>query len=436
MAADTTIPLEKERHVKYWQRCHKTFLPHQYTSHDSTRMALTFFILAALDILSPSSSSSAHLLTPADRENARRFVLSLQNPGGGFCGSPNHALPAELCAGWDFEKGEPKTRHSSSANVAATYFALLTLAIVADGPEGARTAFAGVDRAGTLRWLRRLQRPDGSFGEIVLDDGRIEGGRDMRLCYLAAMIRWTLRGDMKEGDADWVEDVDVEALVGHVRRGQTYDGGLGESSQHESHGMLAITGYAYCAVSALYLLDRPAEQGEKLHHSATVERGLANVPLLVKFLVYRQFEYLERENDSDDEDTANFVLPESLDQLSIDENMRFVGFNGRCNKVADTCYCWWVGGTLQMLGHVDLIDAEPSRRFLMSKTQHLIGGFSKYPGGPPDIYHAYLGLAALATMGDSALKPFDASLCATTETVDKIVAARRGLAETAVARIC
>ncbi|KAF9870650.1 prenyltransferase and squalene oxidase [Colletotrichum karsti] len=422
MTAETSVPLEKERHIKYWQRCHKTFLPHQYTSHDSTRMALSFFIIAALDILSPSSPSSAHLLTTADRTNARNFVLNLQHPDGGFCGSATHALPKDLYAGWDFEKGVLKARHSSSANVAATYFALLILAMVADGSEGAKTAFAGVDRVKTLRWLKRLQRSEGSFGELVMDDGQIEGGRDMRLCYLAAAIRWMLRGDIREGDPDWVEDIDVEGLVGHIRRGQTYDGGLAESSQLESHA-----GYAYCAVSALYLLDRPSSQGPSPYRSAAVERGIVDVPLLVKFLAYRQFEYLERDEESDDPDTANFLLPETLGQLSIDDNMRFVGFNGRCNKVADTCYCWWVGGTLQMLGHVDLIDDLPSRRFLMSKTQHLIGGFSKYPGGPPDIYHGYLGLAALATMGDSTLKPFDASLCATNETVDKIAIARKSL---------
>ncbi|GKT89072.1 prenyltransferase and squalene oxidase [Colletotrichum tofieldiae] len=425
MAADTTVPLEKARHIKYWQRCHKTFLPHQYTSSDSTRIALSFFILAALDILSPSkpSKEDPNLLTPADRAAARNFVLGLYHPGGGFCGSPNHALPAELYANWDFEKGTPRTRNSSSANLASTYFALLILAIVADGPEAAKNAFAGVDRVATLRWLKRLQRPDGSFGELVLDDGSIEGGNDMRLCFLAATIRWALRGDAKEGDADWVEDFDVDALVKHIRQGQTYDGGLAQSShQNESHA-----GYAWCAVSALVLLDRSSEQGAAPHRSEILKQGIPDVSLLVKFLVYRQFEYLEREDDSDEPDTANFALPDSLKELSLDPNLRFVGFNGRCNKVVDTCYCWWVGGTLQMLGHVDLIDAEPSRRFIMSKTQHLIGGFSKYPGGPPDIYHGFLGLAALAIMGDSALKPFDASVCATQETVDKIVAAREGL---------
>ena len=63
----------------------------------------------------------------------------------------------------------------------------------------------------------------------------------------------------------------------------------------------------------------------------------------------------------------------------------------------------------------------------MEKTQHLIGGFAKHPDGPPDIYHAYLGLAALATMGEPGLKDFDSTLCISSETVKKMVAGRRGL---------
>ncbi|TQN65743.1 Geranylgeranyl transferase type-1 subunit beta [Colletotrichum shisoi] len=395
------MPLEKARHIKYWQRCHRTFLPHQYTSNDSSRIALSFFIIAALDILSPPepSKENPHLLTAADRVAARNFVLGLYNTGGGFCGSPTHALPTELYADWDIEEGTARTRNSSSANLASTYFALLSLAIIADGHEAATSAFAGVDRVVTLRWLKRLQRPDGSFGELVLDDGSIEGGNDMRLCCLAATIRWALRGDTKKGDDDWVEDIDVDALVRYIRQGQTYDGGLAQSShQNESHA-----GYAWCAVSALVLLDRPPTQGAIRHRSEILHQGIPDVSLLVKFLAYRQFEYLEREDDSDDTATDNFLLPYSLNDLSLDPNLRL------------------------MLGHVDLIDTEPSRRFIMDKTQHLIGGFSKYPGAPPDIYHGFLGLAALAVMGDSALKPFDASVCATQETVDKIVAAREGL---------
>lgn len=104
-----------------------------------------------------------------------------------------------------------------------------------------------------------------------------------------------------------------------------------------------------------------------------------------------------------------------------------MGFNGRCNKVADTCYFWWVGGALSIMGHGDLVAWAPSRRFLFEKTQHMIGGFAKHPGGPPDLYHAFFGLAALATMGEPNLKEFDAALAVSVETTRKIEAARRGL---------
>ena len=39
----------------------------------------------------------------------------------------------------------------------------------------------------------------------------------------------------------------------------------------------------------------------------------------------------------------------------------------------------------------------PVRRYLLESTQHVIaGGFGKLPGDPPDIYHSYMALAALA----------------------------------------
>ena len=55
-----------------------------------------------------------------------------------------------------------------------------------------------------------------------------------------------------------------------------------------------------------------------------------------------------------------------------------------------------------MLKSLHLIDPAPVRRYLLEKSQHAIaGGFSKLPGDPPDVYHAYLGLAALAIIDGS-----------------------------------
>jgi len=54
---------------------------------------------------------------------------------------------------------------------------------------------------------------------------------------------------------------------------------------------------------------------------------------------------------------------------------------------------------LQILNSVHLVTPTPIRRYLCEKTQHSIaGGFGKLPGDPPDIYHSYLGLAALALL--------------------------------------
>lgn len=188
--------LDKARHVKYWQRCHNTFLPSAYTSNDSTRLTFAFFIISALDLLSVP-------LTAQDRAAARAWVLSLQHPDGGFCGSPTHALTGDNAS-----KG--------SANIAATFFALIILGLVAESEEEQRSAFAGVDRKALLLWLKKLQRSDGSFGQ-VLWEGEPTGGRDMRHSYLASIIRFMLRGSVQEGDENWVEDIDTEGMIEYIR---------------------------------------------------------------------------------------------------------------------------------------------------------------------------------------------------------------------------
>jgi geranylgeranyl transferase type-1 subunit beta len=89
------------------------------------------------------------------------------------------------------------------------------------------------------------------------------------------------------------------------------------------------------------------------------------------------------------------------------------------------------------VGHPQLVNLEAIRRFLFEQTQHRIGGFGKAPGNPPgtlcplccsrlyfdpftDIYHSYLGLAALATMKEPGLKPLDPALCVSVEQREKI----------------
>jgi len=244
---DTDTPLDTDRHLRYLQRCLRSLLPHQYTSNDSTRMTLGCFVLAAIDLLSPQSVSNADskksALTPVDRRLFREWVLACQHPGGGFCGSPTHALPAAERATGSSDEGADGSNGRGTANVAATYFALQLLALLADEDSG-ESAFLGVDRRATLLWLKKLQRDDGSFGEVLVRvptpgggwEQLVAGGRDTRYCYLASMIRWVLRVDPSADGSSQVDDIDVDALVQYIKNNQTYDGGFGESPSHESHG--------------------------------------------------------------------------------------------------------------------------------------------------------------------------------------------------------
>ena len=98
-------------------------------------------------------------------------------------------------------------------------------------------------------------------------------------------------------------------------------------------------------------------------------------------------------------DFESLPFTSSIDHLA--------GFNGRCNKPADTCYSFWAGSTLavssmptptlplsvcinakyhhQLLGQTSLINVTAQRRYLLEKTQHPIGGFGKFPGELPGL---------------------------------------------------
>lgn len=201
--------LDIERHIKYWQRCLKTVLPTQYTSTDSSRMLLGFFILSALDLL----GAGADTFPAKDRKNIRDWILKCQHPYGGFCGSPNHRYPDAYYV--DVGHGR---QQMDPASLPATFFAILSLTFVGSLEQ--------VKRDECLKWLKTLQRADGSFGELITQEGIIEGGRDMRPCYLAAAVRWMLRGDTPLNDKEKNDDIDIEKLVDHIRAGQVCWGKL------------------------------------------------------------------------------------------------------------------------------------------------------------------------------------------------------------------
>ena len=390
-------------HIRYWRRNLKTFLPHQYTGNDCNRMTLAAFILSALDILGDLPAA----LSQEEREGYIDWVYKCQLPEGGFRPAPATDLGAS-------RNGENQIW--DPIHVAGTFFALLILVNLGDDLERVR-------RREILLWLTKLQRPDGGFGETLGEDDRVEGGNDSRFGFMATAIRWMLRGTL-EGPVDGVPDIDVDAFVRCVQVAETYDGGLSEAPHHEAHA-----GFTSCAISALYLVDRlPAQKSDGR------VRGLRHLPQTLHWLASRQTLTLDEQdaantyNDETDSsatchDSHSFMklrdYPSERGKQSFENRppdhpeLRWVGLNGRENKIGDTCYAYWVCAPLELLGYLDLVDRTPIRAWLLDKTQHLVGGFGKLPGDHPDPQHSFLGLMVLSMFGEPGLQKVDTALCIT-----------------------
>lgn len=187
--------LDVAKHTKYFLRTLKTFLPTAYQSNDSNRMSLAFFTLSGLDLLGSLHTNT----TQEQRTDYIDWIYSNQHPDGGF-----RAFP-----GTDF--GDRATAQNACwdpANLPATFFALCSLLILGDD-------LSRVDRQKCLQWLVRLQRPDGSFGETLVND-TINGGTDSRFGYCATGVRYVLRGTY-EGDMDACPDINLDNFVTCIR---------------------------------------------------------------------------------------------------------------------------------------------------------------------------------------------------------------------------
>lgn len=229
------------------------------------------------------------------------------------------------------------------SHLASTYSALAILKIIG-------CDLANIDCKALLLSLKMLQQPDGSFMPT-----HIGAETDLRFVYCAAAICSMLD--------DWT-GMDKLKAKEYILNCQSYDGGFGMVPGSESHG-----GGTFCAVAALHLM------------------GFIQVDLASDL------------RDSTSIDTC--MLLEWCLQRQVTDG----GFQGRRNKLSDTCYAFWVGGVLKILGAYHLIDSCALRSFLLT-CQSPYGGFTKFPDDRiPDIYHSYYGLAALSLLEEEGLEP-------------------------------
>jgi len=205
--------------------------------------------------------------------------------------------------------------------------------------NGDSRVFSRLRKDDILNALPCLQRNDGSFQCV-----KVGSEHDMRFLYCACAISHMLN--------DW-RGIDVSRAFGFIRSCHSWDGAFSLVTGQEGHG-----GSTFCAVASLVLMGKLDEL-------------------------------------FDDEPTWR----EELIQWCVSRQIN--GMQGRPNKKEDTCYSYWIGGTLRLLGCDDLMDRAKLLDFVLS-CQTDMGGFSKLRGSQyhPDLLHSFYSLCWISMSQD------------------------------------
>ena len=146
----------------------------------------------------------------------------------------------------------------------------------------------------------------------------------------------------------------VKGCLEWIKSTQGFDGGIGGEPGNESHG-----GYAYCGLASLAILGKT---------SSSI--GLAS---FTRWLFMRQME-LEG------------------------------GFQGRTNKVVDSCYSFWQGASFALLNRVDPHIMYPNCnhkrlvQYVIGACTHGNGGLKDKPDTHRDFYHTCYALSGLSVV--------------------------------------
>lgn len=194
-----------------------------------------------------------------------------------------------------------------------------------------------------------MQCEDGSFKPSIQDEES-----DMRFVYCACAVAHVL---------DLWSCIDICKTLSYIRSCITYEGGFALHPGCEAQG-----GATYCAVASLVLLKQ-------------LNSALSSIELegLISWCSRRE------------------------------QN----GFEGRTGKEPDSCYSFWIGATLQMLGVLEDSNHEGTQNFLLLSCQRnkVFGGFSKQPEGYPDLLHSFYSIAWLSlTKTSDQIKPINPAI--------------------------
>ncbi|CAK9291337.1 unnamed protein product [Gordionus sp. m RMFG-2023] len=387
-----------DKHLRFIKYCLYS-LPENCAYLETSRMTILFFSIASIRMLDKLDSINDM------KDEIIQWIMSLRimsdskginNKYCGFTGS-NYLRTSDEETQCKIQKGDSDyvrikckdpgilfSDENSCSHITMTLSALLSLVILCDNkkitrdtndnkeqddydvinylnknlkqllpsliapPSNARINGADLlDKEAILVGLSNLQNIDGSFRPTVH-----EGESDLRFVYCASAICHLLD--------DW-SHIDASQMISFIMSCKSYEGGFGQVPGAESHG-----GSTFCAVASLKLAG-------KLHLITDNQEIKEN---LLRWCMFRQQQCQSLNANSD------IILCS--------------GFNGRPNKDADSCYSFWIGSTLKILGCLSHINVEANQTFLLNVSQDLRkGGFKKAINVYSDPLHTFLSLSAL-----------------------------------------
>uniref|UniRef100_A0A803N069 Prenyltransferase alpha-alpha toroid domain-containing protein n=1 Tax=Chenopodium quinoa TaxID=63459 RepID=A0A803N069_CHEQI len=250
-----------------------------------------------------------------------------------------------------------------------------------------------------------------------------------------AIVAWVLSFQAHKKDQDDLRSGQFYGFLGS-RSSQFPADALKNSNCNSSHlastysalAILKILGYDFSLFDSESILRsmRNLQQSDGSHMMVALVYVLVWNPMAFSFLVNIMYTY-----DTSDTGGATYCAIASLrlmgfiedDLLSKGVSSSIIdipvlldwmmqrqaadgGFQGRLNKPSDTCYAFWVGGVLKILGGSKFVNKEALRDSLLT-CQSVYGGFSKFPGELPELYHSYYGFSAYSLLEEPTLN----SLC-------------------------
>lgn len=200
---------------------------------------------------------------------------------------------------------------------------------------GTQAAYDLIDRQGIRDFLISMKHPD-QIGAFRMHK---DGESDMRAIYCAMSV------------AKMINVLDEQVMAGvpeFIGGCQTYEGGIAAEPGGEAHG-----GFTYCGAASLSFMGR---------------------------------------KDTIDWDHLHEWI--SMRQMSVEG-----GFQGRTNKLVDSCYSFWQGAAFYVLndfmGFPVTFNANGLQAYILVCCQS-ISGLIDRPGSSPDYYHTSYALAGLS----------------------------------------